>query len=106
MRLRRARKWRNGRRARLRTVSPKGRGGSSPPFRTTNEKRPGRSPGVMVCQRVALLDLDDVGGARALGAVDDLEPHPIALVERAVALGADLRVVDENVRTTLTREET
>src|SRR5206468_1179318 len=47
----------------------------------------------------------DVGRARPLRAVDDLELHLVALVEGAETLGADLRVVDENVRTTLAREE-
>src|SRR5262245_26023782 len=49
-----------------------------------------------------LLDLDDVRGSRALRAVDDVEPHLVALVERPEPLGPDLGMVDEDVRTTLT----
>src|SRR3989442_8332795 len=55
---------------------------------------------------VVVLDAADVGGAGPLRAVDDLEPHLVALVQLPEALGPDLGVVNENVRPTLAREET
>src|SRR5262249_4591177 len=57
-------------------------------------------------ERSRELDEGDVGRARPLRAVDDLELHLVAFVQGAETLGADLGMVDEDVRTTLTREET
>src|SRR6185503_13517877 len=54
---------------------------------------------------VEALDLDDVRGAGTLRAVDDLEADTVALVERPEPLGADLGVMHEDVRATLTGEE-
>src|SRR3954451_18250061 len=42
-------------------------------------------------------DRNDVLRLRALGALGDLELHALVLVQRAVALGRDRRVVDEDV---------
>jgi hypothetical protein len=47
-----------------------------------------------------------VRGAGPLGALRDLELNLVTLVEGAKALGLDLRVMHENVRTTLVRKET
>jgi hypothetical protein len=53
-----------------------------------------------------LTDQGHVRRAGPLGALRDLELDLVTLVEGAIALGLDLGVVDENVRTTLMREET
>src|SRR5262249_34766684 len=69
-------------------------------------KRPGpEGPGRSGSSGVSL-DLHDVGGAGTLRAVDHFEPYPVALIEGPEALGPDLGVVDEDVRTTLAGEET
>src|SRR3970282_710458 len=69
---------------------------------------PFRVPGVRIAQWYGVrgLDLADVCRAGPLRAVDDLEPHLVAFVQRPEALGADLGMVDENVRAALTRQET
>src|SRR5438067_6954112 len=49
------------------------------------------------------LDLLRLG---ALGALGDLETHPLVLIQRTVSAGLDRRVVDEHVRaTTVGRDE-
>src|SRR5262245_56834631 len=68
---------------------------------TAGAKRPGRSQSWK-----RILEEGDVGRPRPLGALDDVELHPLALVQGAIALHADLRVVDEHVRAALTSEET
>src|SRR5688572_18658543 len=52
------------------------------------------------------LDLGDVRGAGPLRAVHHLETNAITLVQGPETLRANLRMVNENVRTTLAREET
>src|SRR5262245_34490623 len=69
------------------------------------EKARGSTPRAPYSGSAEQLDLGDVGGAGPLGAVHHLEPHPIAIGESPEAVGADLGVVDENVRTTLARQE-
>src|SRR5436305_14988004 len=49
-------------------------------------------------------DLDAVG-LGTLGALDDLELHPLVLVEGPVAVGLDRRVVDEDVLTVVHGDE-
>src|SRR5215813_1841322 len=68
---------------------------------------PGHSaPGIVEFVVTNLADDGDVRGAGALRAVRDLELDLVTLVEGAIAVGPDLRVVDEHVRTTLLRQET
>src|SRR5512134_2556661 len=52
------------------------------------------------------LQADDVARLQALLTLDHLERDLIALVEAAVALSDDRGVVDEDVRATLTGDET
>src|SRR6266571_3056103 len=71
-------------------------------------KRPGLgvAPGVVRVRWCESLDLGDVRCAGSLGAVHDLEPHLVAFVEGAEALGPDLRMVHENVRPAFPGQET
>src|SRR6185503_11580847 len=79
-------------------------GGSRRPSKT---RTPGplAGPGRREARGAELGD-GDVRGAGPLGAVHHLELDLVALVQGAETLGADLGVVDEHVRTTLTRQET
>ncbi len=62
-----------------------------------------------VGQRVRLcperLDFGDVAGLRALGAVNDLELHRLALFERTEAVALNGRVVDEDVTASVAFDE-
>src|SRR5262244_3821131 len=51
------------------------------------------------------LDLGDVAGLRALGAVNDLELHCLALLERTEAVALNGRVVHEDVAASVTLDE-
>src|SRR5215831_16169783 len=51
-------------------------------------------------------DLGNVAGLRALGAVNNLELHCLALLERAEAVALDGRVVHEDVAASVTLDET
>src|SRR5687768_8717493 len=77
--------------------------------RVPKKQRPGDlTPGV-----VAILasvsggsDTGHVRGARTLGAVHHIETDLVTLREAPETLSADLGVVHEDVRTTITRQET
>src|SRR5436190_18910115 len=51
------------------------------------------------------LDLGDVAGLRALGTVNDLELHRLALLERAEAVALNGRVVHEDVAASVALDE-
>src|SRR5207248_5481473 len=55
--------------------------------------------------RKEVLDRLDVRGLGALGALDDLELHALALGQRLVAVHLDRREVDEDVLATLALDE-
>jgi hypothetical protein len=71
-----------------------------------DEARGLAAPGFGGADRGVLADEGHVRGAGPLGALRDLEPDLVTLGESAKAVGADLGVVDEDVRTTLVREKT
>src|SRR5436190_11748211 len=50
-------------------------------------------------------DLGDVAGLRALGAVDDLEFHRLAFLERTEAVALNSRVVHEDIAAPVTLDE-
>src|SRR5947199_3861857 len=52
-----------------------------------------------------VLDLGDVAGLRALGAVNDLELHRLAFLERTEAVALNGRVVDEDVAASVTLDD-
>src|SRR5438045_8243916 len=52
-----------------------------------------------------VLDLGDVAGLRALGTVNDLELHRLALLERAEAVALNGRVVHEDVAASVALDE-
>src|SRR6185436_2195762 len=51
------------------------------------------------------LDLGDVAGLRALGAVDNFELHRLTFFERTEAVALNGRVVDEDVRASVAFDE-
>src|SRR5438105_6837829 len=89
-----------------RRMEASGKEGNRTPTRT---KTPGtlrsRAPGSLD-PWWRRLDLDDVRCAGSLRAVHDLETHAVALVEASESLSPDLGVMHEDVRPTLSREET
>jgi hypothetical protein len=74
----------------------------------SKKKKPGtlRARAFRMVLRGVLSADGHVRGAGPLGAIRDLELNLVTLVEGAETLGPDLRVVDENVRTTLAGKET
>src|SRR5262249_32092381 len=94
---------------RHRTLGQGGRSGASAALAEDIQKRPepfGSRAHGSLDPWSRLLDLHDVRRAGSLGAVHDLETHAVTLVERAESLSPDLRVMHEDVRPTLTGEET
>ena len=80
------REWRNGRRASFRCWCPKGRGGSSPPSRTTQRAAARQNAADQVATGVDLIDELDV--------VDGVENCLADHGEAAIALRRGLRTVD------------
>src|ERR1041385_5036937 len=68
------------------------------------EKAEGRGRGALCPGQV--LDFGNVAGLRALGAVNDLELHRLAFLERAEAVALNGRVVHEDVAASVTLDET
>src|SRR5262245_4717879 len=77
-----------------------------PPLPRNGNARSLAAPGVRLVRFAELPDDGHVRGARPLRALRDLELDLVTLVQGAKALGPDLGVVDEDVRTTLVRQET